>query len=413
MKKKIFKDGKNQEKISEYFDHLLSYNLNRKENIININEFEKILKYEGFNLSSQDILILFNYIDISHKGYIDRLHFINAIKIIPFPITIIQKYLKLNKLSILDIAFKMEIDLYNNPLDFILNKHFNHTIFFSKMKSLNKEFDKNLITNLYIALSGNINNKLSYKKMFEIYNVYNISNYSYLNIYENKEKINEKYINIICNNIPFIELKEKLFLFDSKAIGKLNYNDFFNIINNILNGKIEKQNFIHFLRINKLIEINNEIDSIIFLRFIDSKYPDNSFTKCLTQLADFLDKECDRDIFIFTIKLYNLNNNSSTNEIINPEKLYYIFKEKNEYLKFETIKKFDYDEDGIITMNDIKNTIIKYYDNQFFNNEKTIKDNKKKEEDKKIQNKITNLFIYLNELLKKNNLTCNIIQLYL
>ena len=41
----------------------------------------------------------------------------------------------------------MEIDLFNNPLDFILNKHFNHTIFFWKMKSLNKEFlnlfDKN------------------------------------------------------------------------------------------------------------------------------------------------------------------------------------------------------------------------------------------------------------------------------
>ena len=130
-------------------------------------------------------------------------------------------------------------------------------------------------------------------------------------------------------------------------------------------------------------------------------------------MANFLDKECDRDIFIFTIKLNNLNNNSSTNEIINPEKLYYIFKEKNEYLKFETIKKFDYDEDGIITMNDIKNTIIKYYDNQFFNNEKTIKDNKKKEEDKKIQNKIINLFIYLNELLKKNNLTYNNFFLYL
>ena len=37
----------------------------------------------------------------------------------------------------------------------------------------------------------------------------------------------------------------------------------------------------------------------------------------------------------------------------------------------------------------------------------------KKEEDKKIQNKITNLFIYLNELLKKNNLTYNNFFLYL
>ena len=42
----------------------------------------------------------------------------------------------------------------------------------------------------------------------------------------------------------------------------------------------------------------------------------------------------------------------------------------------------------IITMNDIKNTIIKYYDNQFFNNEKTIKGNKKKKKIKKYKIKL-------------------------
>ena len=55
---------------------------------------------------------------------------------------------------------------------------------------------------------------------------------------------------------------------------------------------------------------------------------------------------------------------------------------------------FDYDEDGKITKNDIKNTIIKYYDNHFFDNVKLI--NKKK-----IFKKISNIYIYIIELLKK------------
>ena len=113
--------------------------------------------------------------------------------------------------------------------------------------------------------------------MFVFFNVYNNGNISYLNIYENKEKINKKYINTICNNISYKELKEKIISSDSKLIGTLNYDDFYNIINNILKGKIEKQDFIHFFRIHKLIDINNEINYMNFIRFMDSKFPDNSF----------------------------------------------------------------------------------------------------------------------------------------
>ena len=379
LREKIFVEQKKKEKITEYFDHLLSYNKNRKDNTINLNEFEKFLKYENFTFSSQEVLLLFNYIDKLQKGHIDRLQFINAIKLIPFPITIVQKYFRANKLSVIDAAFKMEIDIYNIPPEILLNWKIHYITFFSKMKSLNKEFDKNFLTTLFIALTGNINKKLSYKKMFEHFNVYNKSHYTYLNIYENKEKINKTYINLICNEIPFLKLKERLFETDTNSIGKLNFNDFYKAINNLLKGKLAEKNFVHFLRINKLIELNSEIDYINFMRFIDSKYPDDSFIQCLKILTEFLDKECDRDMFIFTIKLNNLNNNSSTNEIISPEKLYYIFKEKNEYLKFETMKKFDYNDDGKISMNDIKNTIIKYYDNHFFDNIQVINENKKKE----------------------------------
>ena len=413
LKEKIYQEGKNQEKINEYFEHLLSYNKNRKSNVIYLNEFDLFLKYEGFNLSSQEVTELFNYIDIYNKGYIDRLQFINAIKIIPFPITIVQKYFQSHKLSVLDIAFKMEIDLYNNNFEKISNRLLHSIEFFSKMKSVNYEFEQNFINSLFISLTGNINKKLSCKKMFEIFNVYNKSIFSYLNIYENKDKINNYFISLICNDIPFLELKEKLFSSDPKSTGKYFYPEFFLVINNLLNGKIKSQNFIHFLRINKLIKVNDEIDYIDFLRFIDSKYPDTSFEQCLKQLAEILDKDCNRDIFIFTIKLNNMNNNSSTNEVINPEKLYYYFKENNEYLKFETIKKFDYNDDGIITSTDIKNTLLKYYDPHFFDNMKIINQNKKEKEEYELQKKIIDFYKYIIALLKKNDLTENNFFLYL
>ena len=249
--------------------------------------------------------------------------------------------------------------------------------------------------------------------MFENFNVYNKSSYSYLNIYKNKENINKIYINIICNGISFLDLKEKLFEVDVRSIGKLYYNDFFKVINNVLKEKILSENFIHFLRINKLIKTNNEIDYINFLRFIDSKYPDNSFMECLHMLAEFLDKECDRNMFIFTIKINNMNNNATSNEVFSPERLYYIFKEKNEYLKFDTMKKFDYNDDGIISANDIKNTILKYYDIHFFDNEKELNENKKKEDENSLNKIIFNFYRYIKEILQNNNLTINQFFLYL
>ena len=307
----------------------------------------------------------------------------------------------------------MGIDLYNNPFEIFSNKVLNSIEFFSKMKSVNKEFDKNFITILFIALTGNIKNNLSYIKMFKIFNVYNKSDFTYLNIYENKEKINNIFTNLICNDITFLKLKEKLFSSDIKSTGKYIYPNFFKEINSLLNGKIRSQDFIHFLRINKLIKANDEIDYINFLRFIDSKYPDTSFEQCLNQLAEVLEKNCNRDILIFTMKFNNMNNNSSTNEIINPEKLYYYFKERNEYLKFETIKKFDFNKDGKISMDDIKNTILKYYDAHFFDNIKLINETRKKKEEYEIHQKIIDFYKYIIDLLEKNDLTQNNFFIYL
>ena len=413
LKKKIFKDSNKQEKISEYFDHMLLYVKIRNENVINLVDFQDFLKSEDFNLSKDQITILFNYIDSSHKGYIDRLDFINAIKVVPYPITNILNYFKRNKLSIFDISYKMQIDIYNIPFEVLSNINFNFITFFSRMKSIDNKFDKYYLSSVYIALCGNINNKLSYKKMFEVFNVYNRGKYTYFNIYENKENINNNCSNLICSNISYADLKKKLFEVDPKITGILNYSEFYKTINNSIKGKLDEQNFLHYLRINKLIEITEEINYLHFLRFIDSKYPDDSFMKCINHLTEYLDQECDRDLFLFTVKINNMNNNSTSNEVVDPEKLFYIFKNKNEFVKYDSIKKFDYNEDGIISINDIKNTILKYYDIHFFDNKKILEENKLKEETDKFYQNNLKFYNYIIEILKKNNLTNDNFFIYL
>ena len=413
LKARIFKDGNKQEKISNYFDHMLLYVKIRKENIINLDEFKDFLKNEDFNFSEDQAIKLFNYIDCSHKGHIDRLDFINAIKVVPYPITNILNYFKRNKLSIFDISYKMQIDIYNIPFEILSNINFNFITFFSRMKSIDNKFDKYYLSSVYIALCGNINNVLPYKKMFEIFNVYNRSKYTYLNIYENKENINNNCNNLICNNITYFDLKKKLFEVDPKITGILNYNEFYKAINNAIKGKLDEQNFLHYLRINKLIEINDEINYLHFLRFIDTKYPDDSFIKCIKHLAELLDQDCERDLFLFTVKINNMNNNSTSNEVVDPEKLFYIFKNKNEFVKYDSIQKFDYNEDGIISINDLKNTILKYYDIHFFDNKKILEENKIKEETDKFYQRMLKVYNYIIEILKKNNLTNDDFFIYL
>ena len=413
LKARIFKDGNKQEKISNFFDHMLLYVKHRKENIINLDDFQDFLKKEDFNFSEDQITKLFNYIDSSHKGHIDRLDFINAIKVVPYPITNILNYFKRNKLSIFDISYKMQIDIYNIPFEVLSNINFNFITFFSRMKSIDNKFDKYYLSSVYIALCGSINNILPYKKMFEIFNVYNRSKYTYLNIYENKENINNNCNNLICNNISYTDLKKKLFEVDPKITGILNYNDFYKAINNSIKGKLDEQIFLHYLRINKLIEINDEINYLHFLRFIDSKYPDDSFIKCIKHLAEFLDQDCERDLFLFTVKINNMNNNSTSNEVVDPEKLFYIFKNKNEFVKYDSIIKFDYNEDGIISINDLKNTILKYYDVHFFDNKKILEENKIKEETDLFYQRMLKIYNYIIEILKKNNLTNDHFFIYL
>jgi hypothetical protein len=142
IKDRIFKNSLLMDNISEYFDHLLSYNICRRENIIYPDELERLLQLERFPFTVPEIYKIFNFIDTKKDGFIDRIEFINSIKNVPHPISTLINYMKNNKISIVDLAYKMDIDIYNRPIDDILNMSISRLLFQVKMKLVNKEFER-------------------------------------------------------------------------------------------------------------------------------------------------------------------------------------------------------------------------------------------------------------------------------
>ena len=113
IKNRIFAKGEEIDLINKYFEHLLSYNICRKENIIYPDELQRLFQIEEYDFTPDEINLIFHYLDSKNDGYIDRLEFISAFKEIPYPVTIIKNFIKNNNLSVGDIAYKVGIDLFN------------------------------------------------------------------------------------------------------------------------------------------------------------------------------------------------------------------------------------------------------------------------------------------------------------
>ena len=89
--------------------------------------------------------------------------------------------------------------------------------------------------------------------------------------------------------------------------------------------------------------------------FID--YVEDKFDLCLKIFQKFLKEECADDLFIFVVKINNIPNDKNLNRTININRLYEFFRQRIDMLEFNTMYKFDFDKDGVITMEDLKNVI--------------------------------------------------------
>ena len=406
LQNKIYELEYKSDLISEYFDTLLSYKFFRKDNIIFPDEFEKYMKNENFNFSQKEINLLFSYIDNKKDGFIDRIEFIEAIKNIPYPISTIQKYILDNNLSINDLAYKMGIDLYFTPLNEILDKKLSLNQFQEKMKLINPKFDKDFCRALFKAINKE-EKEIKIKKIFELININ--KDFSYEELFNKRNEISNKFIQTILNNTTYIDLRDKLYSLDTTKIIKLPFNLFIKAIKELTKGKLSYHDLLQFLRMYKLIDRENNVDyrKFIHLIYLNSDDSDEIWYKCLQSFMNFLKEECNNDLYIFIYKLNNINKNVLMKQSIDENKLYEFIKTRNNFITFpkSVIKKFDYDNDGKITEDDLKNIIMNYVDKDFFINKKKVEEENKILNEDEIFKDNYKHYIYLINILNKNNLT--------
>ena len=403
IKDKIFKKSSKIDNISYYFDHLLSYNICRSENIIYPEELQRLFQLEKFNFTLLEINSIFEFIDTKKDGVIDRTEFINAIRNVPHPLSTFLNYMKNFNVTIADIAYKMRYDIYNNSINECLNSKMNKLSFQTKLKSVNDKFDNEFINGLFNYISEG-KTEISVKQFFDAINYNNDE--SYKNLSDIKEEIINNCMNIIPKNISFSELKNNLIKNDRQLKGEINSENFLSIMRRLLGQKITPKNLLHFLRIYKLIDNNDIINYQKFLMIIYRDCKDDLWMKSLESFRAFLEKECNKDLFIFIVKINNLCNNISIKRTIEIDRMQRFIRDRiGQEVDINTIMKFDYNGDGIISMDDLKNIIIKYVDKNYFETKEVLEENLKQIERQKNKVKNKKLFLELKKILNKENMT--------
>jgi Ca2+-binding EF-hand superfamily protein len=363
----------------QYFDHLLTYNMVREKNIIHKDEFERVFQLEKFDFSVPELNSLFKFFDFKNDGFIDRQEFVRTLKNIPYPITTFHNFIKNTKLSIEEACYKMGIDLFSGRVENELKNKINRQSFNLKVKNLSNTFDKEFLYSLYNAMNVDNKHYITVKQLIDYTNIYGDEDYKNIN----SSLVHKEIITVIQNSISFDGLKNKFEKIDLNITQKLPLDKFITTLKEAVNNKINDKNLIRFLRMHRLIDFSNIVSYHQFIMIVYDNYIEDVFMKVIEIFKNFLETECNNDLFLFLVKINNMCNSSSMKRTVEAERLYAFFRPKLDYLSLGMINRFDYNNDGVISFEDLENIIKKYIDPHFFDNKKEImmkleNDNKKK-----------------------------------
>ena len=359
----------------KYFEHLLAYNICRKANVIYLDELERLFQLENYDFTINEIRQIFNFMDYKKDNIIDRQEFNKTLNSVPYPLTTYHNFIKSKKITIEDACYKLGIDLFTKNINEVLNSHIDRQIFNIKMGQFNDNFHKEFLYELFNAMNTENKPYLTVQQIIDFTNIYRDNEYKNIDAVG----IHKNIIYYVQNLISFNELIEKFQKFDKTITKKIPLNQFLIVYKDVTKNKMKEKDILRFLRMNRLIDRNDIVEYHRFARLIFENYIDDPFINCIHVLHDFLKKECSDDLFIFFVKINNMPDNSNINKTLDLSKLYEFFRSKVEMCTENTIKKFDYDNDGIISYEDMENIIKKYIDPSYFDNIKAIREKRDRE----------------------------------
>ena len=346
---------------TEYFYHLLSYNVSTQDKVITRLNWIKYLQLEKYKFHAEELDQFFDWIDMKNDNLIDIEEFTNRCLYITNPLTIVKNIVHDNKIDIEDLAHRMQIDKDElKKLDF--------SSFSKNMQKLDYTFSDFFIRKIFNQLKEKdieTNKEYIDPKRF-------LNEINYIQPKENYESFTQKYISIVKSKTTYEYLKKHFEKFDSDSLGTMSKLDYVKAMS-IIYPELNDDDHMRFVRVMDLLDKNNKViyPEVLNLAFYcNVNKMNDQFTKISEFLIQKLNDECDNDVdkLMYLIETGSPKKTNSLNrhKPLTIKQLNDFLVKSNLPIEKKVIMKLDIDSDGLLSYDDLYSVLLRYRDTLYF-----------------------------------------------
>ena len=342
---------------SEYFDKLLSYNESMKDKVISRINWVKYFEKENFDFTAEELDHLFDWIDTKRDNVIDMDEFNEKYQYTLKPLTLLKNIIHNNKLDIEDLAHRMGISI-----DEI--KKIDYPSFLNHMKKLDYILPETFIRKIFNDLKQTEEYEYVSSKKF-------LDEINYVKPPEKYKSFTKHYIDRVKSKTTYEELKKIFEKFDQGSLGTMTKVEYVKSMSKIF-PEFNDDDHMRFIRIMELFDKNNrviypELLNLIFYANINKKK--DQFTKICELLLEKLE-ECQNDIQKL---MYLIEDNPKVrittlnkHQPLTVEQFEHFLRKENMAIDKKVILKLDIDSDGVISYDDLYSILLRYKDTLYF-----------------------------------------------
>ena len=361
MKKIIVKMTEKLMSCTEYFDHLLSYNISTLDKVISRLNWIKYLQLEKFNFNAEELDHFFNWIDTKKDNVIDIDEFTNKYLYTINPLTIIKNIVHNNKLDIEDLAHRMQMST-----DEI--KKLDYFSFLKHVQKLDYTLPETFIRKIFNELKkkDNITGKeyVESKKFLDKIN--------YVQPPENYESFTQKYVNTVKSRTTYEYLKKQFEKYDQDSLGTMTKLEYVTAMSHIF-PEFNDDDHMRFVRIMEVLDKNNKViypEILNIIYYCNINKMNDHFTKICEFLLEKLNGECENNVerLMYLIETGQVKKTISLNrhKPLTAKQIENFLTKSNISIEKKVIMKLDLDSDGLFSYEDLYSVLLRYRDTLYF-----------------------------------------------
>ena len=360
MKIIILKISENFLNPSEYFDRLLSYNINTKLKVISRLNWIKYMQLEKFEFHAEDLDQLFNWIDIKKDNVIDLDEFTERYQYTIKPLSIMKNIIHNNKLDIEDLAHRMKIDTEEI-------KNYDYSTFLEHVKRIDHTLPESFIRKIFNELKKKDN--ITGKEFIESKRF--LDEINYVKPPEKYKSFTKNYIDTVRKKIPYEYLKSQFEKYDEGSLGNMTKLEYVKAMSRIF-PEFNDDDHMRFIRIMEVLDKNNKVmypEVLNIIYYCNINKMNDPFTKICEFLIEKLNKECENNIekLMYLIETGSTKKKSLDQHIpLTITQVENFFIKSNFSIDKKVIQLLDLDSDGLISYDDLYGILLRYKDTLYF-----------------------------------------------